>query len=140
MVFFYAFLAVLCLGLAPFFGKSLLNNVNPVTAFAVRTVIAAFIMVIWLIMSNSLREILNLPLTFWGIVSLEAVLAAVLGDLAYFYALQKGNVQEVAIVMSCAPIITLIVGYVLFEEIISLRHVLAGILITSGLILLNVNH
>ncbi|HMM19134.1 MAG TPA: EamA family transporter [Selenomonadales bacterium] len=140
MVFFYAFLAVLCLGLAPFFGKSLLNNVNPVTAFAVRTVIAASIMVVWLILSNSLGEILNLSPAFWGIVSLEALLAAVLGDLAYFYALQRGNVQEVAIVMSCAPIITLVVGYVLFEEIVSLRHVMAGILITTGLILLSYNH
>ena len=139
MVFLYAFIGVLCLGIAPLFGKTALDNVNPTTAIAIRTVIAAVLVVTWLIGSKTYHELTHLSKTFWLFITAEAVLAAVLGDLAYFYALQKGKISEVAIIMSCTPLITVLVSYLLLDEGISLSLLIGAILITTGLVIINYN-
>jgi len=139
MVFLYAFVGVLCLGIAPLFGKTALDNVRPTTAFAIRTVIAAVLVVSWLIGTRTYNELTNLSKTFWVFITAEAVLAAVLGDLAYFYALQKGKVSEVALIMSCTPLITVLLSYLLLDECISLPIIVGAILITVGLIIISYN-
>ena len=139
MVFLYAFIGVLCLGIAPFFGKTALDNVNPTTAFAIRTVIAAILVVTWLIGSKTYYELANLSKTFWLFITIEAILAAVLGDLAYFYALQKGKINEVALIMSCTPLITILSSYLLLDEGISVPILVGAFLITAGLIIMNYN-
>lgn len=137
MVFLYAFVAVLCLGLAPFFGKSIINSINPLTAFAIRTVIAAALVLGWLLVNPTNIEIRNLPLGFWLTVTLEAAVAAVFADLAYFYALEKGSISQVALVISCAPLVTMAIGYIAFNEALSAKQIAGALLITSGLIIIN---
>lgn len=137
MVFLYAFIGVLCLGVAPLFGKTALDNVNPTTAFAIRTVIAAVLVVLWLIGTKTYHEIANLSRTFWLFITAEAILAAVLGDLAYFYALQKGRISEVSLIMSCTPLITVLLSYFIFDEGISLSLLVGAFLITAGLVIIN---
>jgi len=139
MVFLYAFIGVICLGIAPLFGKTALDNVSPTTAFAIRTVIAAVLVVSWLIGTRTYNELENLSKTFWLFITVEAVLAAVLGDLAYFYALQKGKVSEVALIMSCTPLITVLLSYLLLDECISLPIIVGAILITAGLVIISYN-
>lgn len=137
MVFLYAFIGVLCLGIAPLFGKNALDSVNPTTAFAIRTVIAAVLVLTWLIGTNTYHEIAHLSKSFWLFITAEAVLAAVLGDLAYFYALEKGKINEVAIIMSCTPLITVLLTYLFLDEDISLSLLVGAILITTGLAIIS---
>lgn len=138
MVFIYAFIGVLCLGLAPLFGKTAMNTVNPVLAFAIRTLIAALLMSVWLISTKTYNELPDLPISFWFIITIEATLAAVFGDLAYFYALQKGNVGEVSLIMSCAPLITIAISHLFFNESISHLQLLGAAFISIGLFLITV--
>jgi transporter family protein len=140
MVFLYAFIAVLCLGLAPFFGKSVINCINPLTAFAIRTVIAAVLVLAWLLISHTYFDLKNLPWSFWVVVTLEAAVAAVFADLAYFYALEKGSINQVALVISCAPLVTMLTGYVAFDEIVSGRQIFGALLITGGLVIINLDY
>ncbi len=140
MVFLYAFVAVLCLGLAPFFGKSVINSINPLTAFAIRTIIAAALVLSWLLISPAHIEVRDLPLRFWLTVTLEAAVAAVFADLAYFYALEKGSISQVALVISCAPLVTMFVGYTAFGEVLSGRQIVGALLITAGLVIINLDY
>lgn len=139
MVFLYAFISVLCLGVAPFFGKSVIGSINPLTAFALRTIIAAIFVVGWLIVSETYIDLRHLPLTSWGMITLEAVLAAVLADLAYFCALEKGTINQVALLISCAPLVTILVGYLAFDELVSWRQVAGALLVTCGLVVINID-
>lgn len=139
MVFLYAFIGMLCLGIAPLFGKTALYHVSPTTAFAIRTVIAAGLVVTWLIGTKTYYEVSNLSKTFWFFITAEAVLAAVLGDLAYFYALQQGKTNQVVLIMSCTPLITVLVSYVLLDETISLPFFIGAIFITMGLVIIHYN-
>lgn len=139
MFFLYALAGALCLGLAPLFGKTALANVNPLTAFALRTLIAAVLMSIWFIGTKGYTELTELPFSFWPVITIEAILAALLGDLAYFYALKNGNINEVSLVMSCAPLITIILSYFIFNEMVSSYQLAGAILITLGLILISLD-
>lgn len=139
MFFVYAFAGVLCLGLAPLFGKAALAAVNPLTAFALRTMIAAFIVMIWFGCSRGFSEILTLSLNFWLTITAEAVLAALLGDLAYFYALKYGKLSEVSIIMSCAPLITIILSYFFLDEGITICQFIGALLITIGLMFISLD-
>ncbi len=139
MSVFYALFGVLCLGLAPLFGKTALNSVSPLTAFALRTVIAALLSITWLGYTKRYDELRRLPVSFWIIITIEAVLAAILGDMAYFYALETGSLHEVSVVMSCSPLITIIFSYLFLNEVISKKQLLGAVLIISGLVIISLD-
>lgn len=137
MFLVYALFGVLCLGLAPLFGKTALNTVSPLTAFALRTIIAAVLVLCWMINTKGFTELYCLPVSFWLIITIEAVLAAILGDMAYFYALQNGSIHEVSVIMSCAPLVTIIVGHFIYHEIVSFHQLIGALLITTGLVIIS---
>jgi transporter family protein len=133
----YALAGVFCLGLAPLFEKAILNSVNPVTAFVLRTTIAAILIAAWFLSARSYNELLTVPPSLWLIITIEAVLAALIGDLAYFYALKDGNINEVSLIMSCAPLITVILSYFIFHEIVTSNQIVGAFFITLGLVLIS---
>lgn len=139
MVLIYAFMGALCLGLAPLFGKTALSSVNPLTAFAIRTAIAGTLMILWFVNNKGYSELFTLPWSFWPVILIEAILAAVIGDLAYFYALKDGNVNEVSLVMSCAPLVTIIFSYFLLHESITFYQLLGAFFISLGLVLISLD-
>ncbi|MDD4599943.1 hypothetical protein SDC9_13803 [bioreactor metagenome] len=138
MFLVYALFGVLCLGLAPLFGKTALNSVSPLTALALRTVIAAALILGWMISSRAFTELHHLPASFWLIITIEAVLAAILGDMAYFYALQNGSIHEVSVIMSCAPLITIIAGHFVYHDMVSVHQLIGALLITTGLVIISI--
>lgn len=139
MFLIYALAGVFCLGLAPLFGKTILNNINPITAFVLRTMIAAVIIAAWFFHARGYGELLTVPLTLWVVITIEAILAALLGDLAYFYALKEGNINEVSLIMACAPLITIILSYFLLNEIVTTSQVIGACFITIGLLLISLH-
>lgn len=139
MFLVYALTGVFCLGLAPLFGKAILNSVSPATAFVLRTIIAAIITAIWFFSAGSYHELLSVPPSLWIIITLEAILAALLGDLAYFYALKDGNINEVSLIMSCAPLITIILSYFILNELVTTSQVIGAFFITIGLVLISLH-
>lgn len=137
MVFFYALVGAFCLGLAPLFGKSALSNVNPITAFSLRTIIAAALVTAWFVSTRGVHEFTLLPVSFWVVITIEAILAALLGDLAYFYALKQGNINEVALIMACAPLITIALSYFWLGEFVSKNQLVGALFITIGLVFIS---
>lgn len=130
-----AVFGMLCWGLAPIFGKLGLAGVSPVTALSLRTFIAASMVMGWVVMNKTYYDFGNIPPLFWVFIAIEAILATLVGDLAYFVALKYGNVNQVSLVMACAPVVTLLSSYFLLGEIVSLYQLIGAVLITVGLAL-----
>lgn len=135
MVVFYALLGMLCWGVAPLFGKLGLSGVNPVTALCLRTIIAGTLVAGWTFGTRSYNDIIEIPVALWVFIAIEAVLATLLGDLAYFIALKHGNVNVVSLVMSCAPVVTILCSYLFMEESVTKPQIAGAILISAGLAL-----
>jgi transporter family protein len=135
MVLFYALIGMVCWGLAPLFGKLGLNGVNPATALSLRTLIAATFVISWVIGTRGYSDFVHIPVTFWVFITIEALLAALLGDLAYFIALKYGSVNVVTLVTACAPLVTMIVNYIFFGDVASTKQLGGALMITIGLLL-----
>lgn len=130
---------MLCWGLAPLFGKLGLFSVNPVTALTIRTIIAGTIVMGWLIGTRGFHHFLEVPPLFWLFISIEAILATLLGDLAYFAALKKGNINDVTLILSCSPIVTMLTSYFFMGEAVAGYQVAGVVLITAGLVCISLN-
>ncbi|MFZ5633803.1 MAG: EamA family transporter [Bacillota bacterium] len=139
MAFLYALLGMLCWGMAPLFGKLGLYKVNPVTALSLRTIIAATLVMGWLIGSRGFYQFLQIPPLFWVFIGIEAVLATLLGDLAYFAALKRGNINDVTLILSCSPLITMLLSYLFLGEVITSHQFIGAALITVGLVFISLD-
>ena len=140
MVFLYAILGMFCWGLAPLFGKLGLYKVNPATALSLRTLIAATVVIFWLIGSRGFSQVLQVPPLFWILIAIEAILATLLGDLAYFAALKKGNINDVSMIMACSPLITMLFSYLFLGEMIKNLQLIGAFFITVGLVFVGMDY
>jgi len=140
MVFLYAVLGMLCWGLAPLFGKLGLYKVNPATALSVRTLMAATLVMFWLIGSRGFAQVFQIPPLFWVLIGIEAILATLLGDLAYFAALKKGNINDVTLIMSCSPLVTMLLSYFFLGEMIKNVQLIGAFFITLGLVFISMEY
>lgn len=135
MAIICAIIGMLCWGLAPIFGKLGLSGVHPATALSLRTFIAASMVLGWVMLSRNYHEYSTIPRLFWLFIAVEAILATLIGDLAYFAALKLGNVNQVSLIMSCAPIVTLLTSFFIFGENVSFFQLVGAIFISFGLIM-----
>lgn len=138
MVFFLALVGTLCWGLAPIFGKLGLQNVNPVTALALRTLIASLVVILWLVEVRGFDQVAATSPRSMFFIAIEAVLATLVGDLAYFAALKLGNINDVTVIMSTSPMVTVVLGHFALGEPIQ-HYQIAGVLaIVAGLVLIGI--
>lgn len=131
-----ALFGALCWGIAPIFGKIGLSRVDPVTGLCLRTLIASGVVTTWLLATGGLHAVEMVSGRAWGFIAVEAVFATLVGDLAYYVALKSGGAAEVSLVMSTAPLFTLLLAVACLRETPSWAQAIGAILIAAGLYLL----
>lgn len=131
-----ALFGALCWGVAPIFGKLGLQDTDPATGLAVRTLVAASLMGAWALASGHMAEVQQIPPHAWLLLATEGLLGTVVGDLAYYASLKWGDAGEVSLVMAASPLVTLITARAVVQEAISWQKVIGAALIISGLALL----
>jgi transporter family protein len=136
MVIWMAFFAMICWGVAPIFAKLGLNNVNPAVGLILRTMMAAGMVSAWAGFNSFNMELKTVPLMSWLLIAIEAILATVVGDLAYYVAIKDGDVAVVSIIMSVAPLVTMICAGIFLGEPITSWRVIGACYIIFGLILI----
>lgn len=132
----FALLGMLCWGIAPIFGKIGLKSVDSMTAMILRTLFAGTLVAGWVFIAPSTNTFQHVSIKTWIFIAAEAILATLIGDLAYFIALRRGNINDVTLIMSCSPLVTMLLSYFFLAEKISLYHYLGGFLIICGLMLI----
>lgn len=132
-----ALFGALCWGIAPIFGKIGLARVDPVAGLCLRTLIASGIVAGWLLVGGGLRTIETVSSRASLFIAAEAVLATLVGDLAYYAALKWGGAAQVALVMSAAPLFTLVIAVLYLSETATWAQVVGAVLIVCGLFLVS---
>jgi len=132
-----ALFGALCWGIAPIFGKIGLARVDPVAGLCLRTLIASGIVAGWLLVGGGLRTIETVSSRASLFIAAEAVLATLVGDLAYYAALKWGGAAQVALVMSAAPLFTLVIAVLYLRETATWAQVVGAVLIVCGLFLVS---
>lgn len=136
MVFWLAIFGMICWGIAPIFAKVGLSNVNPMAGLTLRTLIAAGLVSSWVGMSGSFTQVRHIPIDAWILLAAEAILATLIGDLAYYAALKRGEVSVVSVIMASSPLVTMICATIFLGEHITALKVIGAGLIILGIILI----
>jgi len=132
---FFALLAMLCWGFAPLLGKLGLFQVRSIAALSIRTLFAAVLILGWNAFFGYHQYYYVIPLKNLIFIVLEALLATLIGDLAYFMALKRANINQVTLIMSCSPLVTMLASYVFLGERVTCFQAIGALLIISGLVL-----
>lgn len=135
MVFVFAIFGMICWGIAPIFAKIGLNNVNPLAGLTLRTLFAAGLITSWGTISGSIVQVKNIPFNSWVLIAIEAILATLIGDLAYFAAIKRGDVSMVAIIMSSSPLVTIVCAAIFLGEQITFWRIVGAGLVILGIVL-----
>ncbi len=139
----FAALAGLCWGIGEVFTKSVLHSkqVGPLAAIAVRSSVA--IPILWAVWAWLGRRTEPAPFwradaaTLWKLVLGSGVIAGAGGMACFYIALQLGEVSRVKpIAFALAPVVGVITAAVFLGEPVSVRKVLAILLIVVGVVLL----
>src|SRR5690625_4454146 len=109
-------IGAICWGIAPVFGKLGLENVHPMDGLAARTAITLAFILIWLFATGGMMRLREISGVSWFHLGIEAFLATLAGDLAYYAALKWGSVGMAAVTLSAAPIITISFARIMLGE------------------------
>lgn len=131
-----AMLAALCWGLAPVAGKVGLTAVDPVVGLALRTLMASALVLGFVVGSGAWARLEQVPVASWLPIGVEALLATLAGDLAYYAALKRGDASVVAAVMAASPLATVTAASLWLGEPVTRDVVLGSLLIAAGVALL----
>jgi transporter family protein len=138
MVFWLSIFGMICWGIAPIFAKIGLKNLDPLVGLIIRTLIASLFAISVLVLKLSdgiIIQIKNISFKTWLFITIEALLATLVGDLAYYAAIKKGSVSIVATIMASSPLVTMIVSTIFLGETITLTKVFGAILIIGGIMI-----
>lgn len=142
MVFWIAIFGMICWGIAPIFAKVGLDNLDPLPGLIIRTLISSFFVISFMGFkgligfNETMKQIANVPIKTWFLIAIEALLATLVGDLAYYAAIKKGNVSVVTVIMSSSPLVTMLVSTVFLGEEITVVKIMGAMLVIAGIMII----
>jgi transporter family protein len=134
--FVFALATMICWGSAPLFGKAAMLRIDPWMGLAMRSFIIGLAMVIWVLVTGNTSQLLHVKSSTWGLIFSEAVLASLLGHVAYFYAIKYGMLSRVIPIASAFPLVALLGGMVFFSERIGWERLIGVLMVILGVILI----
>jgi len=90
----------------------------------------------WLGLSGDFHQFRSIPLNSWFLIGIEAVLATLVGDLAYYAAIKRGEVSIVTVIMASSPLVTMMGAVLFLGEEISFYKIIGASFIILGIILI----
>lgn len=129
-------IAMVFWGIAPIFGKLGLGGIQPLAALTIRSLIISALLVLAVTASGQWGNVTGVTAKDTMFIALEGICAALLGQLAYYYALKFGEVGHVSPIVAAFPVVALLLGIVFLGEKISIAKIVATILIVAGIVLL----
>ena len=131
----FALLSAVFAALTSIFAKIGIESVNSNLATAIRTVVV--LVMAWLIVfaTGKHQQITDISTKSWVFLVLSG-LATGLSWLCYFYALQIGEASKVVPVDKFSVVITMVMAFFILGEVITMKTIIGGLLITAGTLVL----
>lgn len=123
-------------GASPLLEKVALKAVSPLLALAVRTGVAALILVLATLLTGEVREAQELSLRNVLVLGASGLLAGVLGMFTYFSLLKTGAASKIVPLTAAYPLVTAFMALVFLKENLSWERLLGILLTVAGLIIL----
>ena len=140
----YLFLALIVAflwGVKPIIHKHLLKKNHVITIMFISSIFYFFLLTLYAYLHrNHIYSDLN-HITLFDLVLLGLTISIIslIAHILYYHVLQKHESSIVSALVSCSPIFTLLIAYLLLEERINFPGILGIISITFGIILISLN-
>lgn len=134
----FAILSAICWGLAPVAAKVALNHVSPIFALGVRSALATIMVTLWMEATADQAVVTTLSTKTIMWLLLECLLATVVGDALYFYALQHGKAAQVGLVMASSPLITILAASLILGEQLTPLKIVGAVVMVVGLLMVTI--
>lgn len=125
-------------GIAPVLGKIGLSHLEPLPALFIRSAMVTTILAAAVIFSGRWPEITAANGRDVMFIMLEGLCAALLGQLAYYYAIKLGDLSRVTLIVAGAPLVTLLLAVVVLGEKITFYKLAGAMAIVFGIVLLRI--
>jgi Predicted membrane protein len=132
----FAGIAMVFWGVAPVLGKLGLGALPPLAALTIRSLIISALLITAVTLRGQWGAVAGAAPRDVAFIGLEGICAALLGQLAYYYALKFGEVGRVSPVAAAFPLVALVLGIVFLGEKVTVYKIAAGFLIVTGLVLM----
>lgn len=134
--YLFAGIAMVFWGVAPIMGKLGLDNLQPLAALTIRSMIISVLLITVVTIKGQWGLVSEASPKDIAFIGLEGICAALLGQLAYYYALKFGEVSRVSPIVSAFPLVALVLGAIFLGEKVTIYKITAGLLIVSGIVLM----
>ncbi len=131
--------ALLLWGTSGIFDKLTLNSMpgkSPLTAVFIRMAIASVLLMLIGCFTGLWDNIAHMPAMTATYLVVSALLAAVLGQVAYFYAVSHDEASRVVVFCSAYPLVTVLAAAAILGEALTYAKLIGALLVIAGLILL----
>ena len=137
--FIFALLTTLFWGIAPICVKLGIKNMQPISAFEIRSIGVIFCFLLYSLISGRILQYPkflteNYKTTFF--LFLDGFLGAFIGQMTYYMAQKHWDASKTVIVVSAFPVITLILAYLILNEPVSLKKSVGLALVVVGICLI----
>lgn len=132
----FALIAALIWGVTPIIDKMGLVDVDPDIGVAIRAVAVLVAMGGYLVFSGRTDALMSVSPRSAALLALAGILAALLGQLAYYHALKGGSASLVVPVSSLYILVAAILGVTLLGEQMTTNRAVGIALIIGGMVLL----
>ena len=126
-------------GLAPICVKLGIRNMNPISAFEIRSIGVIICFLTYSVISGRILEYPKVLIENYKATSLlflDGFLGAFIGQMTYYLAQKNWDASKTVIVVSAFPVVTFILSYYILGEPISLKKFIGLALVTSGVYLI----
>lgn len=135
MVFFYAILSAIFAALTSILAKMGIGEINSNLATAIRTTVVLVFAWIMVFVVGSQKEIFNISRKSFVFLILSG-LATGISWLAFYKAVQMGDVSKVVPIDKLSVVITVILAFFILGETVAAKSIIGLILITAGTLLM----
>jgi len=131
----YAVLSAVFAALTAIFSKLGVKDIDSNIATGIRTVVILFLILGIITATGSVAEIKNISAKNLVFLIISGIMTG-LSWLFYFKAIQIGDISKVAPIDKLSIVLTIIFGFLIFKEPVTLPVILGGGLIASGILVL----
>ncbi|MCG0276322.1 MAG: GRP family sugar transporter [Thermosediminibacteraceae bacterium] len=133
--YIFALLTAVFWGAAPILGKMGLAKLPPFLALSLRSFTISAVLLVVGLLSGSFKN-LHIDARSFLFIAGEGLMASLLGQLAYYYALKYSEASKVVPISSSFPLVTVALAFLFLHESMTLKKIFGTLLVILGIILI----
>lgn len=129
----FILVAVVLWGVTPVLEKTALGSVDPLTGVLIRSAVTSAVVATLLATSGRLKALGALDLRGVALLAASGVLASLVGQWAYFRALQVGRASQVVPLCATYPLVAALLGILVLKERVTPERLIGILFVIAGI-------